>query len=62
MRRGKHYREARQSALERFSEDHPNLEIKSVRTYYDGNGGYETVITIKQQKISYGDHWDEEVI
>jgi hypothetical protein len=59
MSRGKHYREARQSALERFNESYPDLEIKSVKTYYNGKGVYETVITIKQQKISYGDHWDE---
>lgn len=58
MRRGKHYQDSIESALERFSEDYPNLEIKSTRTYYDGNGGYETVITIEKQQISYGDHWD----
>lgn len=59
MSQGKHYQEAKQSALERFSQDYPDLEISKAKTIYDGNGGYETIITIKQQQISYGDHWDE---
>ncbi len=55
----KYIKESKKSALERFKEQHPELEIAKVKVYYRGDGLYETEITTKPHTFTYGDNWDE---
>lgn len=45
------------SALRRFNENYPNLEIEDIKTVRIGKKLYETDITIKKQTITYAESW-----
>jgi len=45
------------NARERFASDYPELNILKVKTVYEGDGLYETYITIEEQTVSYGNSY-----
>jgi len=53
-----------ESALERFNQDYPDLEIDKIKVltptltqFKKGDRHFETEITIAKQKVNYGDSW-----
>jgi len=56
---GEYVLASEKSALERFDQKYPNLEMEKIRVRYLGNKVFETIITTAKQKITFGNNWQE---